>query len=120
LGASRSSLSFPGVAFWRGIGEDVEVCGSGRAGFRTKAETGRVIRGFLGGDSKVTGSVVVEALLFRRVDESEVLDALVRESSNLWNLRFVVSIAYVILRLKEPTLFLGQNVFLGDDVDQNN
>lgn len=71
------------MAFWRGIGEDVELCGPGRAGFRPKAETGRVIRGFLGGDSKVTGSVVVEALLFRRVDDSEVVEALVRESSSL-------------------------------------
>jgi len=70
-------------------------------------ETGRVIRGFLGGDSKVTGSVVVEALLFRRVDDSEVVDALVRESSSLWNLRLVVSIAYVILRLNLLTGFLG-------------
>lgn len=41
---------------------------------------------------------MVEALLFRRVDDSEVVDALVRLSSRRWNLRFVVSMAYVILR----------------------
>lgn len=95
------------MVFWLGAGEEGEDCGPGRAGFCTKAEAGRAIRGFLGADSKVTGSVVVEALLFRRVGGSEVLDALVRESSSLWNLPFVVSIAYVIVRLNDLTDFFG-------------
>ncbi len=50
---------------------------------RTKAEAGRVMRGFLADDSLVIGKVVVEALLFSRLEARDVLDALVRESSNL-------------------------------------
>ena len=63
----------------------------------TKADTGRAVLALLAGDSRVAGNVVVEAFCVSVCGTSEVLDALEMESRILWNLRFVVLSATVML-----------------------
>lgn len=76
----------------------------------TKADTGRLVRAFLAGDSNVEGRVVVEAFFVSTCGTSEVLDALEIESRILWNFRLVVLSATVILNVMDVLSNLGDFV----------
>ena len=76
----------------------------------TKADTGRVVRAFLAGDSNVEGRVVVEAFFVSLGGTSEVLDALEIESRILWNFRLVVLSATAILDEVDVLTNLGEFV----------
>lgn len=54
------------------------------------AELGLAVRGLLAGDSRVAGSVVVEAFFCCVVKGRDGLEVLVIESRILWNFRLVV------------------------------
>ena len=56
----------------------------------TRADTGRLSRGFLAGVSRLEGRVVVEVLFPSFFNASEVLEALEMESRIWWNFRLVV------------------------------
>lgn len=56
----------------------------------TYAEVGLPVRGFLAGDSRVVGRVVVEAFFCCVTTGRDGLEVLAMESRILWNFRFVV------------------------------
>ena len=62
----------------------------------TYALLGRVVRGFLAGDSRFVGTVTVEALLWWGFSARDVLEVLEMESRMRLNFRLVVLNAYDI------------------------